>query len=122
MTHATALHSADANARPAPGPAVLHVWMVDPENADRHLELLRGLFDGVADQPGFVSARILESPNRSSIAAIVEMRTREDRQRLEQLPQVRGVFHQLQDAASLIARLYDEVAQFDAQEATLGLE
>ncbi|HEX5193398.1 MAG TPA: hypothetical protein VFW09_11390 [Solirubrobacteraceae bacterium] len=101
---------------------MLHVWLVDPQNADRHLELLRGLFDAISDQPGFVSARILESPSRSSIAAIIEMRTREDRQRLERLPQVHHVLHQLHDAANLIARLYDRVAEFDARESAAGVE
>jgi len=92
------------------GPVLLHVWMIDPQTADRHVQLLDELFRGVADQPGFLSARILEATDRISIAALVEMRTAEDRERLEQLPQVRDVLQRLGAAANLVVRLYHDVA------------
>jgi hypothetical protein len=124
MNQSTPTHGANGAARAAEGPVLLHVWMVDPQNADRHLQLLEELFDGVTDQPGFVSARILAAPGSSSIAAIVEMRTVEDRQRLEQLPQVHDVLYQLRASANLLVRLYHEVAGFHAPGAatTAGLD
>lgn len=114
MNRVTTAHTSDRADRSAEGPVLLHVWMVEPHWADRHIQLLEELFDGVSNQAGFVSARILESPGRSSIAAIVEMRTVEDRQRLEQLPQVHDVLYQLRPAVNMVLRLYHEVAAFDA--------
>jgi hypothetical protein len=96
----------------AQGPVLLHVWMVDPQTADSHIQRLAELFQGVSDQPGFVSARILEAPDRDSIAAIIEMRTAEDREQFERLPQVHEVLHRLGAAANLVVRLYDDVAAF----------
>jgi len=61
---------------------------------------------------GFVAARVLESGDRTSIAAIVEMRTAEDRQRVEQLPDVRETLHHLHGTANIVIRLYHEVAAF----------
>jgi hypothetical protein len=106
MNQAAPAHSADGTDRSARGRVLLHVWMIEPHMADRHLQLLGVLFDGISDQPGFVSARILEAPGRTSIAAIVEMRSVEDRQRLEQLPQVHDVLYQLRASANLVVRLY----------------
>lgn len=114
MNRATAVDSTSRADRLAQGPVLLHVWGVEPHWAERHIQLLEELFDGISDQPGFVSARILQSPGRSSIAAIVEMQTVEDRQRLEQLPQVHDVLYQLRPGANLVVQLYHEVAQFDA--------
>jgi hypothetical protein len=59
--------------------------------------------------PGFVSARVLESEDRTSLAAFVEMRSVEDRQRLEQVPDVRDTLHHLHAVANLIISLYHEV-------------
>lgn len=125
MIHAISAHGADGADgadRSAEGRVLLHVWMIEPHMARRHLQLLGELFDGISDQPGFVSARILESPHRSSIAAIVEMRTVEDRQRLEQLPQVHDVLYQLRPGANLVVHLYHEVARFDAHGSAVAAE
>lgn len=115
MNQPTAVHSAAGPDRSADGPVLLHVWMIEPRTADRHLRLLGELFDGISDQPGFVSARILETPGRSSVAAIVEMRTVEDRERLEHLPQVHDVLYQLRGAANPVVRLYHQVAEFGSR-------
>ena len=51
-----------------------------------------------------------ESPDRTSVAALVEMRSPEDRKRLEKLPEVRETLHNVQDGAyNLIITLYHEV-------------
>ena len=106
-------HDADVAQGSIKGPVMLHVWRLEPQSADRHIRLLTELFAGIADQPGFVSARVLESPGRSSIAAIIELRTVEDRQRLERHPKVHEVLYQLRGAANFVAQLYHEVAEFD---------
>lgn len=96
-------------------PVLLHVWMTHPEAADAHIQRLAQLFAAVAGEPGFVSARILQDSGRSSIAAIIEMRTVEDRRRLEELPVVHETLHGLEGSANLVARLYDDVAAFSAR-------
>jgi hypothetical protein len=115
MTDTTAVHSAPGSPAPAQGSFLLHVWMAEPQSADRHIRVLTELFDMISGQPGFVSARILESAGRSSIAAVVETRTVEDRQRLEQLPQVHDALYQLRADASLVAQPYRDVAVFEAR-------
>jgi hypothetical protein len=64
--------------------------------------------------PGFVSARVLESADGSSIAAFVEMQTVEDRQRLEQLASVRDALDHLPGTVNVVLRLYHEVATYPA--------
>ena len=71
------------------------------------------MFGQIATDPGFVSARVLESPDRTSLAAFVEMRTVEDRQRLEQLPDVRDTLHHQHGAANLVIRLYHQVDAYN---------
>lgn len=115
MTDTTAVHGTPGSPAPVDRPFLLHVWMVEPQSADRHIRLLTELFDMLSEQPGFVSARILESSGRSSIAAIVETQSVEDRQRLEQLPQVHDVLYQLRADASLVAQPYRDVALFEAR-------
>jgi len=114
MTDTTAVH-ADSSSAPVEGAFLLHVWMVDPDSADRHVQLLTQLFDAISEQPGFVSARILESADRSSIAAIIETGSVQDRQRFEQLPQVHDVLYQLHAEANLVARPYHDVVAFHAR-------
>ncbi len=94
------------------GPILIHIWQVDPARGDVAVDSLREMFSQVATDPGFVSARILESLERTSLAAILEMRTVEDRQRLEQLPEVRETLDHLHVDANLTMRLYHQV---DAQ-------
>jgi hypothetical protein len=73
MNQQTTVHTADRADPSDQGPVLLHVWMLEPHMADRHFQLLQELFEEISDQPGFVSARILASPGRTSIATIVEM-------------------------------------------------
>ena len=115
MSEETAVHSGESAGGSDQGPVLLHVWMVDPQTADRHIQVLTELFEGVSNQPGFVSAKILETSGRSWIAAVVEMRTVEDRQRLEQLPQVHDALYSLRPAANFVLQVYHQVGQFDAQ-------
>jgi hypothetical protein len=115
MTDTTAARCATDSPTPAQGAFLLHVWMVDPESADHHIHLLTELFDRISEQPGFVSARILESAGRSSIAAIVQAGSVEDRQRLAELPQVHDVLYRLSADASLVAQPYRDIAAFDAR-------
>jgi hypothetical protein len=90
-------------------PVLLHVWEVDPEREGVAAQRLTEMIGEVATEPGFVSARLLESADRRSIAAIVEMRSVEDRRRLEQLPVVRDTLHHLDSSFSLVVKLYHDV-------------
>jgi hypothetical protein len=90
---------------------------VDPAQEGAAVQRLNDMFSQIAADPGFVSARILESPDRTSLATIVEMRTVEDRQRLEQLPDVRETLHHLHVDANLIIRLFHQVDAYRASPA-----
>jgi hypothetical protein len=94
-------------------PILLHIWMVDPTDADQLVSSLSQMFGQVAKQPGFVSARVLESPDRASIAAVIEMRTVEDRRQLEELPEVRDTLHNLRGTANLVIRMYHVTLAFE---------
>jgi hypothetical protein len=94
------------------GPVLIHIWEVDPAEEAAAVQSLDEMFGQVATDPGFVSARVLESADRVSLAAFVEMRTVGDRQRLEQLPTVRDTLHHLHGAANLVIRLYNEVGVY----------
>jgi hypothetical protein len=95
-------------------PLLVHVWDVDPAAAAAAESRLSEMFGELLKDPGFVSARILESTDRTSIAALVEMRSVEDRQRLERLPEVREVFDHLDGTANIVIRLYHEGATYHA--------
>jgi hypothetical protein len=56
-----------------------------------------------------------KSADRSSIAALVEMQSVEDRQRLEQLPAVRETLDYLPGTVNIVLKLYHEVAAYQAQ-------
>jgi hypothetical protein len=91
-------------------PVLLHIWTVHPDAEPTLVGQLGDLLRHVSDDPGLVSARILSSPDRKSVAALVEMRTPEDRERLEQLPEVRKTLYDVQDGAyNLMVTLYHEV-------------
>ena len=98
-------------------PVLIHVWEVDPPDEAAGVERLAEMFGKLAKDPGFVSARVLESVDRTSIAAVVEMRSVEDRQRIEQLPDVREILDHLHGAANIVIRLYHEVGAFHGQAA-----
>ena len=93
-------------------PVLLHIWNVHPEAEATLVEQLAEMLHHVSDDPGLVSARILANPDRTSVAALVEMRSPEDRERLEKLPEVRETLHNVQDGAyNLIITLYHEVGR-----------
>jgi hypothetical protein len=97
------------------GPVLIHVWNVDPEQEAGCVDRLAELFaHQIATDPGFVSARILESDDRASVAAVIEMRSAEDRRRIEEVPEVRETLDNLAGAANLVLRLYNEVKVFHA--------
>jgi len=96
-------------------PVLLHVWVVDPDQervAVQHLERMLG---EIAGEPGFVSARVLESADRLSVAAVVEMRSPEDRQRLEQLSIVRETLDHLGGTINVVLKLYQQVAAYHGE-------
>ena len=93
-------------------PLLVHIWIVDPAKEGLAAQHLDTMFGEVASDPGFVSARVLESEDRSSIAALVEMRSVEDRQRLEQLPTIRETLDHLPGTLNLVLRLYQEVVTY----------
>ncbi|MGA2011865.1 MAG: hypothetical protein ABSH51_15255 [Solirubrobacteraceae bacterium] len=95
-------------------PLLVHVWQVDPAEEAIAVQRLHEMFGEVVKDPGFVSARVLETADHTSIAAIVEMRSVEDRQRLEQLTDVRDTLHHLHGTANVVIRLYHEVETYGA--------
>jgi hypothetical protein len=95
-------------------PVLVHVWEVDPADEAAAIRSLDDMFGEVIKDPGFVSARVLETVDRTSIAVVMEMRSAEDRQRLEQRPDVSETLHNLHGAANMVIRLYDEVASYTA--------
>jgi hypothetical protein len=94
------------------GPVLIHVWEVDPADDATAIKRLEEMFGEIVSDPGFVSARVLESPERTSIAAFIEFGTVEDRQRIEQLPNVRETLDHLHGAANIVIRLYHEVQAY----------
>jgi hypothetical protein len=97
----------------AEGPVLLHIWEVDPSRAGVAQQRLDAMLGEASKEAGFVSARLLESPDRRSIAAVIEMRTVEDRRQLEQLPHVHDTLHHLDGALNIIVSLYHEVGRYD---------
>jgi hypothetical protein len=95
-------------------PILIHIWEVDPDKQGLAAEHLDKMFGEVASDPGFVSAKVLQSADRSSIAAFVEMQSVEDRQRLEQLAAVRETLDHLPGTVNVVLRLYQEVATYHA--------
>jgi hypothetical protein len=93
-------------------PVLLHIWNVHPEAETTLVEKVGQMLRHVSDDPGLVSARILASPDQKSVAALVEMRSPEDRERLEALPEVRETLNSVQDGAyNLAITLYHEVGR-----------
>lgn len=97
------------------GPVLIHVWEVlEPGHEGLVLERLDTMLKASASEPGFVSARVLQSADGRSIAVVLEMRTVEDRQRLEQLPWVNDTLHHLDETMNIIIRLYHQVHEYHA--------
>jgi heme-degrading monooxygenase HmoA len=95
-------------------PVLLHVWSVHPEQQSALVERLGEMFGHVAGAPGFVSARILTSADRTSVAALVEMQSAADRERLEALPAVRETLDNVRGAYNLTVRLYHQLETYGA--------
>jgi len=93
-------------------PVLIHVWDVDPAEEAAAVGRLEEMFAMLINDPGFVSARVLEGSDRTSIAAVVEMRSVEDRQRAEQLPEVREILDHLHGTANILIKLYHEVGSY----------
>jgi hypothetical protein len=55
---------------------------------------------------------VFESADRTSVASIVEMKSVEDCQRLEQLPEVRETLDHSNATLNLVVRLYHQVEAF----------
>jgi hypothetical protein len=73
------------------GRVLIHVWELDPAGVFSDVQRFEELFARqIATDSGFVSARILRSDDRVSIAVVMEMQSVADRQRVEQLPEVRA--------------------------------
>jgi hypothetical protein len=95
-------------------PVLIHIWDVDPTKEGLAAEHLDKMFGEVSAHPGFVSAKVLESADGTSIAAFVEMQSVEDRQRLEQLASVRDALDHLPGTVNVVLRLYHEVSTYPA--------
>jgi hypothetical protein len=93
-------------------PVLIHIWDVDPAREGDAAQHLDKMFGELAADPGFVSARVLQSADGSSIAAFVEMQSVEDRQRLEQLASVRETLDHLPGTVNVVLKLYHEVAAY----------
>jgi hypothetical protein len=93
-------------------PVLLHVWSVHPDAQATLVEQIGGMFDGLEGDPGFVSARVLASPDGKWVAALAEMRSLEDRRRLEASPGVRGTLLNVHDAYNLLITLYHEAGAY----------
>ena len=88
-------------------------WTVASSRRGELLDALSALIaDIVAKQPGFVSAALYESSGASSVLARIQMRTVEDRQRLEELPELRSALHALRQIAESHAQRYILVESF----------
>lgn len=94
------------------GAMLLHVWSIDPAEESAAVDRLDELFAQLDADPGFISARILETEDRTSVAAVIEMRSDQDRDRLERLPDVRETLDHLHGAANVILRLYEQVRAY----------
>jgi hypothetical protein len=93
-------------------PILLHVWSVDPGEETTLVEQLGKMLGRLDGDPGLVSARILASADGTSVAALIEMKSVEDRQRLEELPEVRETLLGVRGAYNLVIRLYHEVEAY----------
>jgi hypothetical protein len=93
-------------------PILVHIWAVDPAQEGLAAKHLDEMFGEIVSDPGFVSAKVLASADGSSIAALVEMQSVEDRQRLEHLPAARETLDDLPGTVNVVLRLYHEVGVY----------
>lgn len=95
-------------------PVLIHVWDVDPAEHAPAVARLEEMFGKLVKDPGFISARVLGSVDRTSIAVVLEMRNVEDRRRVEQTPDVRETLDHLHGTANIVIRTYHEVGAYHA--------
>jgi hypothetical protein len=95
-------------------PVLVHVWEVEPGQEDVAVAHLDTMLRSISGDPGLVAARVLASDDRGSVATVIEMRSVEDRKRLEQLPHVRDTLERLPGTVNIVVRLYREVAAYPA--------
>lgn len=93
---------------------LLHVWDVDPDREAADVGQLERMFGKLVNDPGFARGRVLQSADRTSMVGILEMRSVEDRQRLEQLPDVRETLDHLHGTANIVIRVYHQVGEYHA--------
>jgi hypothetical protein len=97
------------------GTVLIHIWeLLDPGSGAAVMSDLAQMLTQVAAEPGFVSARVLGSDDDGSIATLVEMRTPEERDRVEQLPIVRETLAHLHGTLNLAVKRYHEREAFVA--------
>jgi hypothetical protein len=97
------------------GPIVVHVWDVEPGQERVAVGHLDDMLREIESDPGLVAGRVLASDDRLSLAALLEMRSVEDRKRLEQLPHVRDTLERLPGTVNIVVRLYRQVAAYPAE-------
>jgi hypothetical protein len=95
-------------------PVLIHVWEVDPAEVAAATGRLEEMFGELVNDPGFVAARVLQSEDQTSIAAVAEMRSADDRRRIEDLPEVREILRHLHGTANIVVRLYQQVGEYHA--------
>ena len=115
------MSSADASGEPAAegrdsfateGPVLVHVWEVEPGQEHVAVGHLDEMLREIESHPGLVAARVLASDDRLSVATVLEMRSVEDRKRLEQLPHVRDTLEHLRGTVNIVVKLYRQVAAY----------
>jgi hypothetical protein len=107
--------SAAGRAAPDESPVLIHVWdVLDPGQHEATVGRLEQMLSQITDQPGFISGRLLESADGRSIAFVLEMRTVEDRQRLQDFPIVSETLVHVNGVMNLVIKLYHETAAYHA--------
>lgn len=92
-------------------PVAIHIWDLDAAHEQAALQSLTGMYERVGPASGLISARLMRSEDRSSIAAIVEMESVQARQRFLELPEVRETLEHLQGAVNVVFRTYHETTE-----------
>jgi hypothetical protein len=103
-------------------PILLHVWRVyqGEEEEKALVEQLGKMLGHLTDDPGFVSARLLASTDRTTVAALIEMKSIEDRERLQELPEVRETLYNVSGAYNLAITLFHEVGSYGGASKTVA--
>jgi hypothetical protein len=94
------------------GPVLVHVWEVEPGQESVAVGHLDEMLREIESDPGLVAARVLASDDRLSVATVLQMRSVEDRERLERLPQVRDTLERPRGTVNIVVKLYRQVAAY----------